>query len=246
MIVCFGTQKGGVGKSTLTNQLATYIHLKTDYSVKVIDADFIQGSLISSRNYEVKYYIDYIKKGFNEGEFTPELEKALTKEYVDNCYPLMASDYANLQNIIIDNSEDCDFLLVDLPGTVSAKGIITIYASFDFVFVPTDITFKDLDATRKFLEMYDSSVRPEREKMKLKCNIYGVFNKVKENTIEFKQRDEIIKKHDIKIPFLKNYITETTQLKREDSTVETIALGGLKNNKMISNFASEIINLMLN
>ena len=40
MIITFGTQKGGVGKTTLAIAFANYISLCTDKKVNVIDYDF--------------------------------------------------------------------------------------------------------------------------------------------------------------------------------------------------------------
>ena len=40
MIITFGTQKGGVGKTTLAIAFANYISLHTDYKISVLDFDF--------------------------------------------------------------------------------------------------------------------------------------------------------------------------------------------------------------
>ena len=43
--VAFSTQKGGVGKTTLTVLVASYLHYVKGYDVAVIDCDFPQYSI---------------------------------------------------------------------------------------------------------------------------------------------------------------------------------------------------------
>ena len=107
-----------------------------------------------------------------------------------------------------------------------------------------DITFKDMDSTKRFLEMYDRNARQYREQKQLKCNVWGVFNKLKAGTLEYKQRYEQVVESGINIPFVKTVITDN-QLKREDSTVEILKLDGIKNTDMLSSFCNEVLEIML-
>ena len=43
--ISFSTQKGGVGKSTMTTLLASVLHYRLGYNVLVLDCDFPQHSL---------------------------------------------------------------------------------------------------------------------------------------------------------------------------------------------------------
>ncbi len=246
LLISIANQKGGVGKSTLTNVLANYIFSKTKKSVVVVDGDYLQESLTGLRNDELKKFLNGVKyvSESNGIEFTEELKNSYEEQFNDRCYPIVTRDPQTITQSLVDFRDKFDVVLVDLPGNLSAEGVIGVYVTFDLIIVPTDLTFKDLDSTRRFLAMYDSRVKPIRNMNKLPCNLYGVFNKVKVNTLEFKDRQEKIEEHNIKIPFMKSYITETNRLKRDDSSIEMVSLDGLKNDKMVENFCKEIMDLI--
>jgi chromosome partitioning protein len=246
LLVSIANQKGGVGKSTLTNVLANYLFSNTKYSVIVVDGDYLQESLTGLRNDELRKFLGGMKimAQANGIHYTDEVKAVYEKEFIDKCYPIVTRDPETITQSLVDFRDKYDVVLVDLPGNLAAEGVVGVYVTFDLVIVPTDLTFKDLDSTRRFLNMYDTRVRPIRTYSKLPCNLYGVFNKVKVNTLEFKNRQEKIEDHNLKIPFMKSYITETNRLKRDDSSVEMISLEGLKNDKMVENFCKEVIDLM--
>lgn len=62
--VSFSTQKGGVGKSTITILLASVLHYRLGYDVLVMDCDFPQYSLSNMRERDKKAIMlnDYHKK----------------------------------------------------------------------------------------------------------------------------------------------------------------------------------------
>src|SRR5699024_11162112 len=47
--ISFATQKGGVGKSTMTSLLASVLHYRLGYNVLIMDCDFPQHSLTKMR-----------------------------------------------------------------------------------------------------------------------------------------------------------------------------------------------------
>jgi len=248
IIATFGNQKGGVGKSTLINQLANYIHFNTDYTVGVIDGDFVQESLSSFREFDIHKAIIAIEEEEKAkgNKVSEELKAIIAEDYRKKCYRLVTRDSKTITQTLFEFHDAFNFVLIDLPGSLLGEGVIALYNFFDYVFVPMDITFKDMDSSKKFLDMYDVRVRPGRQMQNRECNVYGVYNKVKEGTVEFKQRDAKVKEMGIKIPFMKNYITETNKLKRDDNTLEVVRLEGIKNPEMIENFCKEAVELMSN
>ena len=52
--ISFSTQKGGVGKSTLTTLIASVLHYRLGYNVLIIDCDFPQHSLTNMRERDKK------------------------------------------------------------------------------------------------------------------------------------------------------------------------------------------------
>ncbi len=248
-IICtFGNQKGGVGKSTLINQLANYIHYKTDYTVAVIDGDYIQESLTAFREHDININIanyELMLKG--EGKIvTEELKQEWFDNYLKETYPLETVPETSIIQRIKELTEFFNFILVDMPGSLNSQFGVGVYMCFDYVFVPTDITFKDLDSTKRFLDIYDSKIRKGRSELNLTSYVYGVFNKLKEGLAEFKTREEKVISMGITIPFLKSYILENNKLRRDDNSLEVLRLEGTKNPDMIENFCKEVMNIMLN
>jgi len=47
--ISFSTQKGGVGKSTITTLLASLLHYRLGFNIVVLDCDFPQHSLSKMR-----------------------------------------------------------------------------------------------------------------------------------------------------------------------------------------------------
>lgn len=247
-VVTFGNQKGGVGKTTLTNQFAMYIHNKTEYSVAVIDGDYLQESLSNARKNEKKSYLESQKNEVlvKNGVWSEKLENAISERYENLCYPLKTRNMSNIFDTIVQLYDEYDFILLDMPGSLIGDGIILAYTLIDYLFVPLDITPKDMDSTKLFLDMYNIHVKPKREAKKLAVNVYGVLNKVREGSIELKNKHEKLTEKEITIPFLNNYITAIDQLKRDDSTAAMLTLEKIKNPEMIDNFCKEIIDLIIN
>ena len=62
--ISFSTQKGGVGKSTMTTLLASVLHYRLGFNVLVLDCDFPQHSLTNMRERDKRTIMqnDYHKK----------------------------------------------------------------------------------------------------------------------------------------------------------------------------------------
>ena len=52
--VAFSTQKGGVGKTTLTVLVASYLHYVKGFNVAVVDCDYPQYSIVEMRERDLK------------------------------------------------------------------------------------------------------------------------------------------------------------------------------------------------
>lgn len=81
--ISFYTQKGGVGKSTITTLLASVLHYRLGYNVLVMDCDFPQHSLTNMRARDLKTVMenDYHKKAAMK-QFQTINKKAYTMVYI--------------------------------------------------------------------------------------------------------------------------------------------------------------------
>jgi len=58
LFIAFSTQKGGMGKTTLTVLAASYLHYVKNLDVAVIDCDYPQHSLAEMRRRDVRQVMD--------------------------------------------------------------------------------------------------------------------------------------------------------------------------------------------
>jgi cellulose biosynthesis protein BcsQ len=54
LFIAFSTQKGGVGKTTLTVLAASYLHYVKGYNVAVVDCDYPQFSIADMRRRDME------------------------------------------------------------------------------------------------------------------------------------------------------------------------------------------------
>ena len=119
-------QKGGVGKSSLTVLLASYLHYTLGHDVLVMDCDYPQWSVHAQRERElaVVEHSDYYKlmmvRQFKAtGRKLWPLLKCMPPEAPEEVERIRQNGY--LPRIV----------LYDLPGTVNAGGVIRILSSFE-------------------------------------------------------------------------------------------------------------------
>lgn len=130
IVVAVSSQKGGVGKSTLTVLLASYLYYVKGYDVAVMDCDSPQHSLDGERKRELSDVraIPHLSKMADElkeqtGKRPYAIMKAGLGEALDNV------------QLYLDRYEP-DFLFLDLPGTINNVHILNIIANIHHVFCP--------------------------------------------------------------------------------------------------------------
>jgi chromosome partitioning protein len=111
MIVLFGNQKGGVGKSTLTVLSGNHLSVEKKLPVTVIDMDYQQS----------------IVQKFQKAKV---LENAEPYDVV----PSNLESYPVLRDVLTRNSKDV--VLIDLPGKLDDDGLIEVFKSADLVICP--------------------------------------------------------------------------------------------------------------
>ena len=124
-------QKGGVGKSTFTVLLASYLHYTLQRDVLVVDCDYPQWSIYNqrSRELEILNLSDYHKlmvarqfKG-TDRKFWP-IVSSTPSDALEKMARQLQSDYHP------------QIILYDLPGTVNTEGVLQILSSLDALFIP--------------------------------------------------------------------------------------------------------------
>lgn len=151
--ISFSTQKGGVGKSTMTTLLASVLHYRLGYNVLVMDCDFPQHSLTNMRERDKKTIMQnkYHKKAAMK-QFQTINKKAypIIKSKAENALE-RASEYIKQSALVPD------IVFFDLPGTANTKGVLTTLKIMDFIFSPITadrlVVESTLGFTKAFLEL---------------------------------------------------------------------------------------------
>lgn len=190
-----GNQKGGVGKSTITELLALYLASlggkKKGYRVLMVDLDpQFSLSLSSGIDYEPKKSIYHV---FMDMMDEPDSIDVDLRPYIQNVADNIDLIYGGarlkkadgfftgshqelyLAGVLENIKDDYDFCLIDTPG---ADGVLfnNAIAAADYVIVPMTPTLYDLGATPAALKRIDEI----REKWNPNIKLAGIlFNRVK-------------------------------------------------------------------
>lgn len=131
MIVTFGTQKGGVGKTTLAVAFANYLSIVKKKKVHVFDFD-----------YQKSFY-----NKWKEDEVL-DLPKLYDVEIVEDEKAEMIFEYQR----ICDMSASEDIYIVDLAGTLDER-YLDILSMSDFVVVPFEYSDVSTKSTITFINI---------------------------------------------------------------------------------------------
>ena len=130
MIIVFGNQKGGCGKTTNCIQFANYL-AELGKSCVVLDVDF-QKSIVDRRKQDVATYSNL-----------PQ-------------YEVVDADMKDVAKTIEDfKSINDGHLLIDLPGRIDNEALITILQNADVVVVPFRYDRLTMDSTALFIKVME-------------------------------------------------------------------------------------------
>lgn len=131
LLVAMSNQKGGVGKSTVTILLASYLHYVKGKNVAVVDCDTLQHSVSHMR-----------KRDMQTVEKSDEYKQLMMVQWEKiqkKAYPIIESTPAEARRKIdelMEASPELDIILVDLPGSLSSEGVFKTIINMDYVLTP--------------------------------------------------------------------------------------------------------------
>jgi len=139
MIIVFGNQKGGAGKSTLAMLFSNYISLINKTKAIILDMDY-QRSILSQ--YEEERILD-----------NPEL------------YEVIGVDLDTFPEIIDMLRENKDLsIIVDLPGKIDDDALIPVIQAADVFVIPFEYEKKSYQSTLLF-DMITKELNPGAKKV---------------------------------------------------------------------------------
>lgn len=207
--ISFSTQKGGVGKSTMTTLLASVLHYRLGYNVLVMDCDFPQHSLTNMRERD--------KKTIMQNEYH---KKAAMKQFQTinkKAYPIIKSKAENAleraSEYIKQSALVPDIVFFDLPGTANTKGVLTTLKIMDFIFSPITadrlVVESTLGFTKVFLEL------PKTIEGNKNQQLWLFWNQVdgRERTGLYEAYQNVI--NQLKLPIMETRIMDSKRFRKE-------------------------------
>ena len=152
--VAFATQKGGVGKSTITALVANYVHNVMGLDVAVIDCDEPQHSIAGLRDKETAL----IEKN--------DSLKAVAWEHFRKsgrkAFPIIRSNAVkaldDADRLLSEDGYKPDIVFFDLPGTLKSDGVIKTLSQMDYIFTPVSADRFVVESALQFVMMFNDNL----------------------------------------------------------------------------------------
>ena len=150
IFVAFATQKGGIGKSTVTALAANYLHNVKGYNVAVIDCDDPQHSIHGLRERETKL--------IDESLYFKALACDHFRKVRKNAYPVIKSNSQDAlddaDRMLVSEEVKPDIVFFDMPGTLRSDGVVKTLSQMDYIFTPMSADRFVVESTLQFAVMF--------------------------------------------------------------------------------------------
>lgn len=207
IVVAFSNQKGGVGKSTFTVLLASYLYYVKGIDVAILDCDSPQHSLDSERQREL-----------NDVGHSPHLS-AMAAELTAKCgkhpyaiLPVKLEEAVDYMKLYIESDERPQILFLDLPGTMNNVHVVRIISNCDYVFCPMAADKYEIESTIGYCNyIRDKIITTGKDNLK---EVYILWNRIdaRERTELYHEYDEFLEL--LNIAPLKTTIPSSVRFKK--------------------------------
>lgn len=207
LFIAFSTQKGGMGKTTLTVLAASYLHYVKGYNVAVVDCDYPQHSIFEMRKRDVEQVMnDSHYKRMAHTLFTNLQKKA---------YPVEESTAVDAVKVAeqLQKEHEPDFIFFDLPGTLNSAGVVKTLASMDYIFAPVSADRVVMESTLQFaLSLNDNLIVPGKSNIK---GMHLIWNMVdgREKSELYTAYEKVIAELGLQV--LKTFLPDSKRFRRE-------------------------------
>ncbi|MDM1086733.1 ParA family protein [Myroides odoratimimus] len=207
--ISFYTQKGGVGKSTLTTLLASQLHYRLGYNVLVMDCDFPQNSLVNMRERDKD---SIMQNEYYKQAAIKQFQRLKRKAYsIIKCKVEEALEVAETTMQELDQTFDVVFF--DLPGTANTKGVLSTLNQMDYIFSPIIADRLVVESTLGFTKAF--AELPKSKESSIKQELWLFWNQVdgREKTELYNSYEAVIKQLDL--PIMKARIKDSKRFRKE-------------------------------
>lgn len=124
LVLAFATQKGGMGKTTLSVLVASWLHYKRKIKVALLDVDSSQLSVYNQRLSEHEHLDEEAALRFDEQAVEP--------------YAILSGSPENVPTLLNQLPSDVRLVLIDMPGSIDVEGYETAISKLDYLIVPME------------------------------------------------------------------------------------------------------------
>jgi len=144
------SQKGGVGKSTLTMMLLNALYHRKGIKVLLIDADYPQLSIMKKRQRELHALTKY-----------PTIKKKYDSIYTDHApYPIVYCRLTEVKATLEKYQQDFDVIFIDIGGTINQVGIVEFFQLINYFFIPILEDDLSIFSSMELYNILQQQVRP--------------------------------------------------------------------------------------
>ena len=192
-VISVVSQKGGVGKTTITALLASVLFFHYRFKVAIIDADYAQFCLFKRREDE----LELVKK-------SEKLHAAYQLLYKDrDPYPIFRFRLHHCAEQLEKLKPHFDYIFLDFAGSMNQTGILDTYRLINHFLIPILKDKYSLKSAIEFYEVINSAVRthPNFESCHLFFNNIPLRNQANINKV----LPFLIKKYPVLPVYLRNF-----------------------------------------
>src|SRR3712207_3756387 len=130
----FASQKGGVGKSSLAEALASILYYEKGASLLVVDCDGTQESFFKLRQRE-RRMIE------NDEEISRQMTQFFTK-FGKQAYPIIRSTPKDAikdgKEYVSSHETEISLVIIDCPGHAGTEGLLQLTIDMDYIITPSE------------------------------------------------------------------------------------------------------------
>jgi len=223
-IISVMSQKGGVGKSTVTVLLANFFYFQLRLRIAIIDADYPQSSVGKKRkkeNHLIKHNERY------------------QKAYQRMCagyepYLVKVTNLLSVPEILDNLGEEFDFVFVDVTGSMNQPGIADFLKRVHHFFIPVLQDEFSMFSATEFYKTIHGKVAPVSNNFE-SCHLF--FNKVPHKNNVPRILRQLSPSYQVLPTYLSNY---TIYERGYRSTLFPIPNKGKKESVKLFQFAQQV------
>lgn len=177
LYVGFASLKGGVGKSSLAEVIASYLYYERGIRLLVVDCDYGQYSFYKLRERD--------REAVLEG--SPALQERIQRHFKRlgrASYRIIKSKAEQALSDVVracsDSKEDYELIIFDLPGRANDVALIELSLVMDYIISPIEPDRQSMVASMAYaLTMQELGTKHEEARLR---QLYLLWNKVDRRT----------------------------------------------------------------